>query len=282
MSFIKNRKWFYVFSSVIIIAGIISMFVQGFNLGIDFAGGSSLRYKMTSSVSADQVRATLSETKLVKEINVQKSGDEFFIRTNELDQKQTAKMTEALKAKFKKVELLSAESVGATIGNELTKNAILAVAISLVLMLIYITFRFEWTFGLAAVLALFHDVLIVIGIYSIFQWEVNSAFIAAILTIIGYSINDTIVIFDRVRENLRMKKKESLDLLLDKSIMQTMNRSVNTVLTVLMPLITLLLFGGATIKGFVVTLLIGFIFGMYSSICVASPIYYEIKQRDAK
>lgn len=280
MSFISNRKWFYIFSSMIIIAGIISMFAQGFNLGIDFKGGSALRYKMDNSISADQVRTTLSDTKLIKEINVQKSDNEFFIRTNELDQTQTAQLTAALKDKFKTVELLSAESVGATIGSELTKNAIMAVGIALVLMLIYITFRFEWTFGLSAVLALFHDVLIVLGIFSIFQWEINSAFIAAILTIIGYSINDTIVIFDRVRENLRMKKKEGLDILLDKSIMQTMNRSVNTVLTVLMPLITLLLFGGATIKGFVITLLVGFIIGMYSSICVASPVYYEIKQRN--
>jgi preprotein translocase subunit SecF len=175
--------------------------------------------------------------------------------------------------------LQSAESVGATIGSELVKNAFLAVFIALVLMLIYISFRFEWTFGLAAVLAIFHDVLIVCGIFSIFQWEVNSAFIAAILTIIGYSVNDTIVIFDRVRENLRMKKKDLLPALLDRSIMQTLNRSVNTVLTVLMPLITLLIFGGATIKIFVLTLLIGFLFGMYSSICVASPLYYEIKQR---
>jgi len=279
MHFIKQRKWFYVFSSAIIIAGIISMFLQGFNWGIDFTGGSLLRYKMEASVSANDVRSTLSDLKLVDEVNVQKSGTEFFIRTNELDQKETAQMTEALKAKFKTVELQSAESVGATIGSELAKNAIMAVGIALVLMLIYITFRFEWTFGLAAVLALFHDVLIVLGFFSIFQWEVNSAFIAAILTIIGYSINDTIVIFDRVRENLRMKKKEELGDLLHRSILQTLNRSVNTVLTVLMPLITLLLFGGTTIKGFVITLLVGFLFGMYSSICVASPLYYEIKQR---
>lgn len=279
MQFIKNRKWFYVFSSVLILAGIISMFVQGFNFGIDFEGGSSLRYKMNNSISAEQVRVTLNDLKLVKEINVQKSGSEFFIRTNELNQQQTAQMTAALKAEFKTVELQSAESVGATIGSELARNAILAITIALALMMIYITFRFEWGFGLAAVLSLFHDVLIVLGLFSIFQWEINSAFIAAILTIIGYSINDTIVIFDRVRENLRMKKKETLDNLLDKSIMQTMNRSINTVLTVLMPLATLLLFGGSSIKGFVVTLLIGFIFGVYSSICVASPIYYDIKQR---
>lgn len=279
MQLIEKRKWFYVFSSIIIIAGIVSMFMQGFNWSIDFTGGSLLRYKINSTVSADQLRNTVNNLKIVKEVNVQKSGSEFYIRTQELDQKQTAQMTAGLKAQFKNITLESAESVGATIGSELARNALLAIGIALVFMLIYITFRFEWTFGVAAIAALFHDVLIVTGIFSIFQWEVNSAFIAAILTIIGYSINDTIVIFDRVRENLRMKKKDGLDTLLNKSIMQTMNRSVNTVLTVLMPLITLLLFGGTTIKGFVIALLIGFFFGMYSSICVASPIYYDIKQR---
>lgn len=279
MQFIKNRKWFYIFSTVIIVAGFISMFLQGFNRGIDFTGGSALRYKIDASVSAPDVRNTINDLEIVKEVSVQKSGAEFFIRTNELNQKETAQVTEALKAQYKTAQLLSADSVGATIGSELTKNAILAIAIALGLMLIYISFRFEWTFGLAAVLALLHDILIVLGICSIFQWEINGAFIAAILTIVGYSINDTIVIFDRVRENLRMKKKEQLDILLDKSIMQTMNRSVNTVITVLLPLITLLIFGGSTLKGFVMTLLVGFIFGMYSSICIASPLYYEIKQR---
>ena len=281
MQFIEKRKWFYIFSSIIIIAGLVSMFMQGFNWGIDFTGGSLLRYKIASSVTADQVRNTVNDLNIVKEANVQKSGGEFYIRTSELDQKQTAQMTSGLKAEFKNVTLESAESVGATIGSELTRNALIAIGIALVLMLIYITFRFEWGFGVAAVVALVHDVLIVVGLFSIFQWEINSAFIAAILTIIGYSINDTIVIFDRVRENLRMKKKDPLNTLLNKSIMQTMNRSVNTVLTVLMPLVTLLLFGGSTIKIFVVALLVGFIFGMYSSICVASPIYYDIKQRGA-
>lgn len=279
MQFIERRKWFYIFSLAIIIPGIISMFVQGFNLGIDFKGGSVLRYKMDAAIETPAVTKTIQDLQIVNEISIQKSGDEFYIRTNELTQEQTQQITDALKANYGNIVLQSAESVGATIGSELIRNAFLAVLISLVLMLIYITFRFEWSFGLAAVIALFHDVLIVCGIFSLFQWEVNSAFIAAILTIIGYSINDTIVIFDRVRENLRMKKKDPLPTLLNKSIMQTLNRSVNTVLTVLMPLIALLLFGGDTIKIFVLALLIGFLFGMYSSICVASPIYYEIKQR---
>ncbi len=279
MQFIERRKWFYIFSLLFIIPGIISMFVQGFNLGIDFQGGSVLRYKMDAAIEAPAVTKTVQDLQLVPEVSVQKSVDEFYIRTTELTQEQTAQITDTLKAQYGNVILQSADSVGATIGSELIRNAFLAVLVALVLMLIYITFRFEWTFGVAAVLALFHDVLIVCGIFSLFQWEVNSAFIAAILTIIGYSINDTIVIFDRVRENLRMKKKDPLPTLLNKSIMQTLNRSVNTVLTVLMPLITLLIFGGGTIKIFVLALLIGFLFGMYSSICVASPIYYEIKQR---
>jgi preprotein translocase subunit SecF len=255
------------------------MFVQGFNLGIDFKGGSMLDYKMDASLDTPAITQTITDLKLVQDVSVQKTGNEFYIRTSELNQDQTQQITAALTAKYQTVELMSAESVGATIGSELIRNAFLAVLIALVLMLIYITFRFEWTFGVAAVLALFHDVIIVCGLFSLFRLEINSAFIAAILTIIGYSINDTIVIFDRVRENLRMKKKDPLATLLDRSIMQTLNRSVNTVLMVLMPLVTLLIFGGGTIKIFVIALLVGFLFGMYSSICVASPIYYEIKQR---
>lgn len=280
MQFIERRKWFYIFSLVILIPGIISMFVQGFNLGIDFKGGSVLQYKMDSTVDTAAVTKTIQDLQIVTEINVQESEGEIYIRTNELDQEQTQQITDALTAQYGNVVLRSAESVGATIGSELVRNAFMAVMIALVLMLIYITFRFEWTFGLAAVLALFHDVIIVCGLFSLFQWEVNSAFIAAILTIIGYSINDTIVVFDRVRENLRMKKKDPLPTLLNKSIMQTLNRSINTVLTVLMPLIALMIFGGGTIKIFVLTLLIGFLFGMYSSICVANPLFYEIKLRE--
>lgn len=279
MLFIEKRKYFYIFSSILIIAGIISMFARGFNLGIDFKGGALLRYKMDSSITAAEVRTTVDSLKIVNQSSVQKSGDNFLIRTSEVDQTQTKQITDALKAKFKNVEYLSVDSVGATIGSELARNAILSVLIAMVLMLVYISFRFEWTFGLAAVLALFHDILIVCGLFSIFQWEIDSAFIAAILTIVGYSINDTIVIFDRVRENIRKKSKEDLAAMLDKSIMQTLNRSVNTVLTALFPLVTLYLFGGSTIKTFVLAMLIGFIFGCYSSICVASPIYYEIKQR---
>jgi preprotein translocase subunit SecF len=137
MQFIEKRKWFYIFSSIIIVAGIVSMFVQGFNWGIDFSGGSLLRYKINSTVSADQVRGVVNDLNIVKEVSVQKSGSEFYIRTSELDQKQTAQMTAGLKAKFNNITLQSAESVGATIGSELARNALLAIGIALILMLIY-------------------------------------------------------------------------------------------------------------------------------------------------
>jgi preprotein translocase subunit SecF len=279
MQIIQKRKWFYIFSLILIVPGIISMFVQGFNLGIDFKGGTMLLYRIETPADTAAITQTVNDLQVVSEISVQQSGNEFYLRTNELNQEQTQKITAALGSKYGTVTLLSAESGGATIGSELVRNAFMAVAIALVLMGIYITFRFEWNFGVAAVLSLAQVVLFVCGVFSIMQFEINGAFIAAILTIIGYSINDTIVIFDRVRENLRMKKKDTLDILLNKSIMQTMNRSVNTVLTVLMPLIALLAFGGATIKVFVLAMLIGFVYGAYSSICIASPMYYEIKQR---
>ncbi|WP_054695899.1 protein translocase subunit SecF [Syntrophomonas palmitatica] len=278
MKFLQMRKYFYILSLIIIIPGLVSLFSQGLNLGIDFKGGSILQVKMDSDVTAGEVRSALKELKLEK-AEVTRSGDEFFIRTVELDQAQTRELLNTLKTKFKNVEFLSAESVGATIGRELTNKALLAVLAAAIAMLIYITIRFEWTFGVAAVIAELHDILFVLGLFSLFQWEVNTPFIAAMLTIVGYSINDTIVIFDRIRENLRMKKKEDYMSLVNRSITQSLNRSINTVLTCVFALVALLVFGGTTIKIFVLTMLIGFIIGCYSSIFVASPLWYDIKNK---
>ena len=287
MQLIEKRKWFYVFSSILIVAGILSMFIQGFNWGIDFTGGSLLRYKMDTSISADQVRNTVNDLNIAKEVTVQKSGSEFYIRSNELDQKQTSQMTAGLKEKFNSVTLESAESVGATIGSELARNALIAISIALVLMLIYITFRFEWTFGLAAILALFHDVLIVVGLFSIFQWEINSAFIAAILTIIGYSINDTIVIYDRIRENKGiMGDKVSTEVLVDTSITQSMSRSINTSLAVFVSITIVYIFAQIynieTIKDFALPMMFGTVSGCYSTICIAGPLWTMWKNHEAK
>jgi preprotein translocase subunit SecF len=277
---IKRRKWFYILSLIVIIPGIISLMLQGLNLGIDFTGGSITHVKMPSEVTSADMRATISELGLEK-AEVQKSGDEFYLRTSELTQEETDELMQALRNEYQEVEFMSAESVGATIGGELTRNALLALGIALVLMLLYITFRFELSFGIAAVIDIIHNVLVVLGAFSIFQWEISSAFIAAILTVIGYSINDTIVIFDRIRENMRNKRKEDYEELVNRSVRQTLNRSINTVLTSSFPLVALLIFGGATIKLFVLAMLIGFVTGAYSSICIASSTWFEIKNRRA-
>ncbi len=280
MQVIKRRKWFYILSLIVIIPGIISLMLQGLNLGIDFTGGSITHVKMPSEVTSADMRATISELGLEK-AEVQKSGDEFYLRTSELTQEETDELMQALRNEYQEVEFMSAESVGATIGGELTRNALLALGIALVLMLLYITFRFELSFGIAAVIGIIHNVLVVLGAFSIFQWEISSAFIAAILTVIGYSINDTIVIFDRIRENMRNKRKEDYEELVNRSVRQTLNRSINTVLTSSFPLVALLIFGGATIKLFVLAMLIGFVTGAYSSICIASSTWFEIKNRRA-
>lgn len=281
MRFIAIRKYVYIFSLAIIIPGLVSLFWQGLNLGIDFTGGSFLHLRFEKKVTVAQVREVLNQYDVGKNALIQKSeNNEFLIRTRDLSQEESDKITEAMREKLGKLEVLRNEKVGPAIGRELTMKAIYAVVIACVLMLIYITIRFEFKFGVGAILALLHDALIVLGIFSIFQLEVDSSFVAAILTILGYSINDTIVVFDRIRENMRLKRKESLEVLVDKSIMQTLNRSINTVLTVLFCLVALLLFGGATIKTFVLALLIGVCFGCYSSIFVASPIWYDLKIRE--
>lgn len=276
--FIKRRKVFYIISLLIIIPGLVSLVMNGLNLGIDFTGGSIVQVQMDSSVQSAQVRSTLKEIGMER-ADVSKSGNQFLIRTTELDQEQTRQLLDALESKFKNVEFLSAESVGAAIGKELTNKAILAVIIAAFAMLIYITIRFEWTFGVAAIVSEIHDVLFVLGLFSLFQWEINTSFIAAILTVVGYSINDTIVIFDRIRENLRAKRKEDYADLVNRSITQSLNRSINTVLTSLFALVALLVFGGGNIRYFILAMVIGFVVGCYSSIFVASPVWYDIKNR---
>lgn len=276
--FIKRRKVFYIISLLIIIPGLVSLVMNGLNLGIDFTGGSIVQVQMESSVQSAQVRSVLKEIGMDR-ADVSKSGNQFLIRTTELDQEQTRQLLDALESKFKNVEFLSAESVGASIGKELTNKAILAVIIAALAMLVYISLRFEWTFGVAAIVSEIHDILFVLGLFSLFQWEINTSFIAAILTVVGYSINDTIVIFDRIRENLRMKRKEDYANLVNRSITQSLNRSINTVLTSLFALVALLVFGGGNIRYFILAMVIGFVIGCYSSIFVASPVWYDIKSR---
>jgi preprotein translocase subunit SecF len=275
-NFIGRRKIWYTISIVVLLAGIISLAVQGLNLGIDFTGGNIIQVRFEESVTSGEVREVFSQH--VKEaFSVQETDENnFFVRTPVLTEEQSNLIIAGLTSQFGKNEILRNEHVGPVIGKELALNALYALIIAAVLMVIYISFRFEFKFGIAAVVSLLHDVIVTVGVFSMLQIEVDSAFVAAILTIIGYSINDTIVIFDRIRENRRGSRKEDRATLVDRSIMQTLTRSINTVLTTLFPLITLILLGGATIKAFVLALLIGIASGCYSSIFIASPFWFDL------
>ncbi len=277
--FTAKRKIAYCISGLLVIASIIAFLVQGLNVGIDFKGGTVMQVRLSETGSTETVRDVLNEAGIGSGAEVQESEGDYYVRTEELSQEQMDEFSDALKAQDETAEILSIESVGATIGSELTRNAVFSVLIAAVLMLIYISFRFELSYGVAAVIGILHNVIIVIGIFSICRFEVNSSFIAGILTVVGYSINDTIVIFDRIRENVKLRRGDALDLTVNKSVSQTLNRSINTVLTSLFPLIMLFIMGGSSLKYFVLVMILGFIIGCYSSIFIASQVWYDLKEK---
>lgn len=286
MNIVGKRKLWFALSLLIVIPGLISMlyrwsaFGMPLNLGIDFTGGNLFNIEFQKGVTVSEIREALGTIDLDKS-QIQMSGERgVVLRTELLDDVRQDKMLSTLQDKIGPIDKdkLSSNKVGPVIGKELTQKAIFALLIASVLMVVYITLRFEFRFAIAAIIALLHDVLVTLGLFSIFWWEVDSAFVAAILTIIGYSINDTIVIFDRIRENLKRRKKtDNLESMVNESIMQTLTRSINTVLTVVFVLVALLLFGGPTIKNFSLALLIGVVSGAYSSIFNASPMWYVFR-----
>ena len=286
---IGKRYWFFALSAIIMIPGLISMALQGFNLGIDFTGGTLLDLQFSRPVTVTEVRSALQEYQLENStIQLAVSGNieaspNVFIRTHELSDDERVAVLTGMEKSLGSFDTLRVEKVGAVIGSELTKNAIMALVLSWILMIAYITYRFEFKFAVSGIAAIVHDILIVLGIFSILHKEIDATFVAAILTICGYSINDTIVIFDRIRENLKTRSKtESLTLLVDRSIWQSMTRSIYTVLTVLFATAALYVFGGETTKNFSLALLIGFTSGMYSSIFNASPIWVTWKEYEER
>ena len=262
------------------------MVVKGFNFGIDFTGGTIIELRFDDKVGIGQVREVMKGYKLDNSM-IQLSGDEssateardVMIRTVDLEENDRKAIMASLKEKLGNYAVLREEKVGATMGAELLMNAAMATLLSWLLIVAYVSFRFEFRFGIAAVLALVHDVLVVLGVFSILQKQVDSSFVAALLTIVGYSINDTIVIFDRIRENLRLHFRRGGDIveLANRSIYQTLTRSLYTVLTVLFTTFALYWFGGDTTKDFSFALLVGFFSGCYSSIFVASPLWVTLR-----
>jgi preprotein translocase subunit SecF len=279
IDFVGKRKLFFGISILLIISGVVSLFVQQLNLGIDFVSGTRLDISLGKQVNIDESKNVL--TKLgYHNPNARvggKKSDVLIFRTSEtITAAKVSEISNAFNKAFKTKVSIQSQVVDPIIGRELARNAIIATLLACVAIVIYVSIRFEHRFALAAVITLFYDALFTIGIFSIFQIEVDVVFIAAILTIIGYSINDTIVIFDRIRENFNReqpKKWEDLASMVNESIQQTLVRSINTVVTVLLAALALVLLGGESIRNFSLALILGLVSGAYSSIFIASQIW---------
>ncbi|WP_278847803.1 protein translocase subunit SecF [Megamonas hypermegale] len=284
---IGRRKIWYAISLILIIASLFFMVTRGFNMGIDFTGGTIMDLRFEKAVNINDVRSVLNDYDLSNS-TIQLSGESsssteaqnVMIRTVDLEEQDRKEVMSALSDKLGDYQVLREEKVGATMGTELIMNAIYATIISWILIIAYVSYRFEFKFGIAAVLGLIHNVLIVLGAFALTQRQVDSSFIAALLTIIGYSINDTIVIFDRIRENLKLHFRKNGDIveLVNVSIFQTMTRSIYTVCTVLFATFALYFFGGDTTKDFAFAMLIGFFCGAYTSIFIASPLWVTFRR----
>ena len=275
---IGNRRYGYLFSALVIIPGLIALAVWGINLGIDFTGGTLLDVRVARDASVEEVRGVMASFNQAEAV-IQQSADrprEFIIRTETLDEATTARVTAALGQRFGGVDVLLAERVGPKIGRELRNRAILAVSIGLVLQVVYITWRFRsLRFALAADIALVHDLLVVAGLYALTRRQVDSSFVAVLLTVIGYSVNDTVVIFDRIRETLAQRIRASFPELVNRSILEVLVRSLTTGAGALMAIVAIYFLGGVTIRDFAFGLAIGVVTGSYSSILVASPVIVE-------
>ena len=277
----KTKIWFSI-SLAIILVGIVLMATRGLNFGIDFKGGTKVVIDFGESfdkVEVDEVVKEYSADAITKTIET----TQYEIKSTDLDETKTSELFNALKEKYSLEDsaLVSQSQIGPSVGKELARNALISVAVACVGMLIYIAIRFEFNFGLAAIIALLHDSLITLSVYAIFNIPVNSSFIAAMLTILGYSINDTIVIFDRIRENRHSMRRSTSAEIANVSINKTLSRSINTSLTTLVMIGAVTIFV-PTVREFSFPLLIGIAGGAYSSIFIASPIWVLLQNRKAK
>ena len=287
---IERRKLYLGISAVMVIVSLVSLFAIKLNLGVDFKGGELIQLKYDKKIDQNAVNGTLNSLvgeipKLkAKRVQFSDTDNTVIIRTEQLDNTQKTKIMSELSKKTGKYEVVKNETVGAVIGKELTSNAIQALLIGSILIIIYITVRFEFIYAVAGIVALVHDVIIAFGVIAMLKYEIDTPFIAAILTILGYSINDTIVVFDRIRENIKRNREGrnkvtlSFGEVIEKSINQVFTRSIYTSVTTLFSVIVLLILGGSTLKTFSMTLFIGMLVGTYSSVFVASPLVYIMKK----
>ena len=281
--FVGKSKIFYVLSIVITILGLVFLLTRGLNYGVDFQSGSNVDISLSKPLTTEQINTVLEEAGIGEDASVTPGNDRVNIRFSEvLTEDQDQKLRSGIE-KLDEKATFEINTVDPEMAKELGRNAIYAVLISCIGIIIYVSIRFEWRFAIAAIVALLHDAFVVISIFSILGLEVDLTFIIAVLTIIGYSINDTIVIFDRIRENLRfakIKRVSDLKDLVNKSLSQTIGRSIYTALSVFIAAFFMLLLGGESIQMFSLAICIGLAFGAYSSIFIASPLWLLLKGRN--
>ncbi|HZE87573.1 MAG TPA: protein translocase subunit SecF [Methylomirabilota bacterium] len=295
LNIIGKKNWYFVISLLVIIPGVISLLMWGINLSIDFTGGSRMTLSSQQVINNQNVSKVqnIFHQQNIEVVTTQVSGKQIILRTKPMTEKQDAQILTSLQqiGSFKQEEF---ETIGPVIGKEITLNALKSIAIAAFLIVFYIAWSFRkvpkpvssWRFGICAIIALLHDVLVVVGIFSLlghfFHVEVDNLFVTAILTVVGFSVHDTIVVFDRIRENLRRTISTPFAQVVNDSILQTLVRSLNTSLTALLVLLTLLIFGGESVRWFIVALLIGITSGTYSSIFNAAPLLVLWEEFDAK
>ena len=264
--FMKIRKLALTISLVLVITSVVLLLTRGLNLGIDFTGGNVIQLEFEN----------LPEISDVRDVMIQNFGEKgIIIRTNEDTEESREAVVKALTAKYSDAKVTGFEKVGPVVGGELRRQAIIGVTIALIAILIYITLRFQFRFAVVSVVPLVHDVLIALGFFSITQMEISSSFIAAILTIVGYSLNNTIIILDRVRENWGSLSKKGIVNLVNESLNQTLGRTINTTLTTLFPVLALCVWGGPVLAAFSYAMLVGIIAGTWSSMFVATGLLCE-------
>jgi len=278
INFNKYFKIFNVFSISLILISIVLLLFKGLNYGVDFKGGTLIELRATDQqISIFQLRKSFLNMNL-GDVNVKEFGknNDFLIKFEKKETDNKNLISEIKENLNKSIgpgyNFRRVENVGPKVSAELLKSGVIAICLSLVAMLIYIWIRFEWQFSLGAILALFHDVILTLGVFSLFSLEINLSIVAAVLTIVGYSMNDTVVIFDRVRENLKKFSDIKIFDLTNKSINETLSRTIITSVTTLLALFSIYIFGGHILKGFSLAMILGVIFGTYSSIYIANPV----------
>ncbi len=292
MKIIEKRYWYFLLSLLVMLPGLTGLAVWGLPLAIDFTGGSKLELRLpaASALTVEAVQALLAENGLENAIAQLAENNTVIVRSKAMEDATKGKLVAALEARFGgKSELLAFESVGPVVGAEVTWRAAQAVGVAALGILVYITYAFRGIdhaarYGVCAIIAMLHDVAMVVGITALLGhwlgWEVDALFLTALLTVIGFSVHDTIVVFDRIRENLLLHRRATYEAVVNHSMVQTLHRSINTSLTALLALLALALFGGSTTFRFVVTLMIGILSGTFSSIFNAAPILVVWENRE--